>query len=59
MKKRESGFQVNAVLYIGMINDLWNKREAAISNYKKVLDMNEYGNSHDRAEEYIEKPFKK
>ncbi len=55
----ESGFQVNAVLYIGMINDLWNKREAAISNYKKVLDMNEYGNSHDRAEEYIEKPFKK
>ena len=55
----ESGFQVNAVLYIGMINDLWNKRDEAISNYKKVLDMDEYANSHKRAEELIEKPFKK
>jgi tetratricopeptide (TPR) repeat protein len=55
----ESGFQVNAVLYIGMINDLWNKRDAAISNYKKVLDMNEYANSHKLAEGYIENPFKK
>ena len=55
----ESGFQVNAVLYMGMINDLWNKREAAILNYKKVLDMNEYANSHKLAEGYIEKPFKK
>ena len=55
----ESGFQVNAVLYIGKINDLWNKRDAAISNYKKVLDMNEYANSHKLAEGYIEKPFKK
>ena len=58
-KDEESGFQVNAVLYIGMINDLWNKREAAISYYKKVLDMNEYANSHKLAESYIEKPFKK
>ena len=55
----ESGFQVNAVLYMGMINDLWNKRDAAILNYKKVLDMNEYANSHKLAEGYIEKPFKK
>ena len=55
----ESGFRVNAVLYIGMINDLWNKRDEAISNYKKVLDMDEYANSHKRAEELIEKPFKK
>jgi tetratricopeptide (TPR) repeat protein len=55
----DSGFQVNAVMYIGMINDLWNKRDVAISNYKRVLDMDEYANSHKRAEELIEKPFKK
>lgn len=58
-KEEVSGFQVNAVLYIGMINDLWGNREAAISTYKKVLNMEEYANSHKLAEGYIEKPFKK
>ena len=58
-KEGESGFQINSLLYIGMINDLWGNREAAISSYKKILDMDEYGNSHKLAEGYIEKPFKK
>jgi tetratricopeptide (TPR) repeat protein len=58
-KEEASGFQANAVLYIGMINDLWGNRDAAISSYKKVLDMDEYANSHKQAERYIEKPFKK
>jgi tetratricopeptide (TPR) repeat protein len=58
-KDEESGFQINSLLYIGMINDLWGNREVAISSYKRILDMDEYGNSHKLAEGYIEKPFKK
>lgn len=54
----ESGFLINAVLYLGEIYDLKGERNRAIQNYEEVLDFREFGNSHDRAEEYLEKPYK-
>ncbi len=53
----ESGFLINAVLYQGEIYDLKSERNNAIKNYEEVLDFREFGNSHERAEEYLEKPF--
>ena len=58
-KNGESGFLVNATLYLGNICDAQKNRNKAVEYYKKVLDMDEYANSHKRAEELIEKPFKK
>ncbi len=57
--EEESGFLVNAVLYQGMIYDLWGKRNDAIKKYEAVLDMDEYANSHKLAESYLESAFKK
>jgi len=53
----ESGFLINAVLYQGEIYDLKGERNNAIKNYEEVLDFREFGNSYERAEGYLEKPF--
>lgn len=55
--KEESGFLINAVLYLGMINDQLGKREDAIDKYREVLRMKEYGNSHRLAKSYLETPL--
>ena len=51
----ESGFLVNATLYLGMMKE--NKQEYAAAKlyYEKVLNMREFGKSHDLAESYIER----
>jgi tetratricopeptide (TPR) repeat protein len=54
----ESGFLINSILFIGMINDLKGNREKAIKYYKEVLDMKEYGRSHSLAEGYMDSPYK-
>jgi hypothetical protein len=56
-KDEPSGFMVLANLIIGKIYDLQNKRQYAIRQYKKVLAIKEYDNSHKEANKYIEKPF--
>ncbi len=58
-KEKESGFYINALIYLGMINDVQGNRKAAVSYYKKVLDLDEYKQSHKLAEKYLEKPYKK
>lgn len=57
-KDEESGFLINSYLYLGMINDLQGKREDAISDYKLLLDMKNYGKSHELAKEYLKTPYK-
>ncbi len=52
-----SGFLVNATLYLGMVYDQLEERAKAIAQYNKVLDMDEYKNSHERAEKYLRKPY--
>lgn len=53
-----SGFQINTVLYLGMMYDALNQREKAKEYYNRVLDMKEYGSSRSMAKQYLEKPFK-
>jgi tetratricopeptide (TPR) repeat protein len=57
-KNEESGFLINSVLYIGMINDIQGNRDKAKDCYNKLLDMKEYGNSHSLAKLYLDKPYK-
>jgi tetratricopeptide (TPR) repeat protein len=54
----ESGFLINAALYVGMINDRLGLRNEAIKKYKQVLSYREYGNSHKKAKKYLKKARK-
>ena len=56
-KDGESGFWINSVLYLGMINDQMGNRGKALDYYNDLLDMKEYGSSHSLARKYIEKPY--
>ena len=57
--KDGSGFMVNSYLYIGMINDELGLRNEAIDDYKKILELKDYNNSHNLAKEYLKQPFLK
>lgn len=52
---KESGFLINAVLYIGMLHEQLGNKEKAIQRYEQLLDMREYGNSHSTAEANLER----
>jgi len=52
-----SAFMVLANLNLGKIYDVQSRRELAIIQYEKVLEMTDYMNSHQQAEQYIEKPY--
>jgi tetratricopeptide (TPR) repeat protein len=56
-KDGASGFMSMANLTIGMIYDLQKNRSAALAQYRKVLDMKEYENTHKDARRYSEKPY--
>jgi hypothetical protein len=55
----QSGFMVMSNLRIGMIYDLQNKRELAVMQYNKVLNMTAYQGSRDEAKQYLKKPYGK
>ena len=57
-KNEESGFLINSLLFLGMINDVQGNRDKATEIYKKLLDMKDYGNSHTLAKQYLDKPYK-
>jgi tetratricopeptide (TPR) repeat protein len=46
----ESGFQVNAVLFLAQMAESLNKKDEAINLYEELLEMREYGRSHSTAE---------
>lgn len=46
----ESGFQVNAVLYLAQMAEVLNQKEEAKTFYESLLEMRDYGNSHSTAE---------
>ncbi|MBI5215851.1 MAG: tetratricopeptide repeat protein [Ignavibacteriae bacterium] len=58
-KNGPSGFMIMSNLRVGMIYDAQSKREYAIKQYKKVLDMKEYQDSHKSAEKYLKTPYGK
>jgi len=53
-----SGWLVNSVLYLGMLNDKLGQRQKAIKYYKEVLEFDERQDSHEKARRYLEKPYK-
>lgn len=56
-KEEFTGFMVLANLRIGMIYDVQSKRELAISQYKKVLEMKDFQRAHEQAEKYLKSPY--
>jgi tetratricopeptide (TPR) repeat protein len=46
----ESGFQVNAYMYLAQIAEVLKQNEDAIRIYEKILNIKDYGNSHSIAE---------
>ncbi len=56
-KDEESGFLINTLLYLGELNDLKGNRKRAVEYYEEVLDLNEYGSSHKKAEKYLKSPY--
>jgi tetratricopeptide (TPR) repeat protein len=57
-KKEQSGFLINAYLYLGMMNDKLGKREDALAYYNDLLKMHDYNGSREQAKKYIAAPFK-
>jgi tetratricopeptide (TPR) repeat protein len=49
----ESGFRINATLYLGNIYESKRNYKEAKKYYEDVLEMREFKGSHDRAEEYL------
>jgi hypothetical protein len=58
-KDGASGFMVLANLKVGNIYDLLAQRDQALAQYKKVLKMKEFRDSHAQAELFIKNPFAK
>lgn len=52
-----SGFMAMANLRIGMIYDIQKKREYAVIQYKKVLKIKKFEDSHDAARKYLKEPL--
>ncbi len=56
-RKEQSGFMVMTNLRVGMIYDLQHKRDLAVMQYNKVLDMKDYQDAHEQARRYIQSPY--
>ena len=58
-KDGPSGFMVLANVKIGNIYDLAGKRDLAVTQYRKVLDMKEYKDSYLQAKQYLSSAYKR
>jgi tetratricopeptide (TPR) repeat protein len=56
-RESPSGFMVMANLKIGNIYDLLARRDLAVQQYEKVLDLKEYKESYRLAEQYLKTPY--
>lgn len=56
--REESGFLSMAVLHRGMIYDLTDRRKDAVVQYRRVLAMKEYEQTHRDARKFLETPYK-
>jgi tetratricopeptide (TPR) repeat protein len=57
-KDGNSGYMIMTNLKIGQIYDLQGKRELAVMQYDKVLDMKNFWDAHKAAKRYKESPYK-
>lgn len=56
---KESGFQINAVLYQAIIYEQMGNDAEAASYYRRVLDLREYGDSHRIAQSFMDRNGRK
>ena len=56
-RKEASGFMTMANLKIGMIYDCQAKRSLALSQYRKVLAMKDFMESHAKAGQFMTTPY--
>ncbi len=54
-RDEESGFQVNAIIYLARIADRTGDKNLAKKYFEEVLDLRDYSNSHKKAERYLSK----
>jgi tetratricopeptide (TPR) repeat protein len=57
-KDGNSGYMIMANLKMGMVYDMQGKRDLAVKQYKKVLDMKNFWDAHNEAKKYLESPYK-
>lgn len=55
--KEDTGFTVNANIFIGNLYDKKKNRSEAKKYYSNVLKMKEFDNSHTKARRFLEKPY--
>ncbi len=53
----QSGYMAMTNLKIGMIYDIQKKRQYAIMQYQKVLDMKKFEATHELAQRYLKSPY--
>lgn len=56
-RNEPSGFMTLANLKMGMVYDAQSRRDLALAQYRKVLDMKDYKDSHAQAEQFTKSPF--
>ncbi|MGI9175777.1 MAG: tetratricopeptide repeat protein [Rhodothermales bacterium] len=54
---QETYFKVLGRLRQGMAYDALGQRQLAIAKYREVLSMKDWSGAHDRAKQYVERPF--
>jgi cytochrome c-type biogenesis protein CcmH/NrfG len=52
-----NGYSALVNLYLGMTYDELGRREAAVRCFERVLELPEWGTSHEQAKRYRKKPF--
>lgn len=55
--REASGFMAMANLKIGMVYDLQGQREDAVAQYRKVLTMKSFKDTHTQAERFLQAPY--
>jgi len=57
--QEDDGFNVVSLLQLGKIYDVLGEREKAKEYYEEVLDLDEYKDSQEKADRYLEEPFRR
>lgn len=53
----ETSWRVLSVLKLGQVYDLLGRRPEALKQYREVLDLDDHGSSHQKAREFLAKPY--
>lgn len=56
-QEKDSRFRIESALRLGMVYDSEGRRELAKAEYRRVLNMRDSSESHDRAKKYLKTPY--